>query len=110
MPNPPAGWSTPTPLLRRKGGLEIFAAGLISQIMQPQKTPRQRTHLYVETGRRVSAAECKVRLAERDRQLASDTRTDAQVWLGDPPANRSALARRETLRIIDQLIESLRRK
>ena len=78
--------------------------------MELPKTPRQRTHLYVERGRRVSAAECKVRLAERDRQLADDTRTDAQRWLGDPPANRSALARREARQIIDQLISSLRRK
>ena len=105
-----AGWATPTPLLRRKSGLEILAAGLISPLMELPKTPRQRTHLYVETGRRVSAAECKVRLAERDRQLANDTRTDAQRWLGDPPANRSALARREARQIIDQLISSLRRK
>jgi hypothetical protein len=30
--------------------------------------------------------------------------------LGDPPANRSALARREARQIIDQLISSLRRK
>jgi hypothetical protein len=32
------------------------------------------------------------RYAERDARQASDDRTDVQKWLGDPPANRSALA------------------
>jgi hypothetical protein len=36
----------------------------------------------------------KARLAERDQRQATDTRTEAQRWLGDPPADRSALANR----------------
>ena len=36
----------------------------------------------------------KGRLAERDQRAATDTRTEAQRWLGDPPADRSALANR----------------
>jgi hypothetical protein len=34
------------------------------------------------------------RLQERDERQAADTRTEAQRWLGDPPADRSALANR----------------
>jgi hypothetical protein len=29
---------------------------------------------------------------ERDARIASDTRTEAQKWLGDPPVSRSALS------------------
>ena len=48
---------------------------------------------YVRAARdRVDPAEVEKRLAERDRRDAADTRTEAQRWLGDPPANRSALA------------------
>jgi hypothetical protein len=31
-------------------------------------------------------------MQERDQREASDTRTEAQRWLGDPPASQSALA------------------
>jgi hypothetical protein len=40
----------------------------------------------------VPAADVKIRLEERDRREATDTRTEAQRWLGDPPPGRSALA------------------
>ena len=40
----------------------------------------------------VDPATLRLRLAERDAREAADTRTPAQVWLGDPPADRSALA------------------
>lgn len=43
--------------------------------------------------RRVSVTDLRARLADRDRRLASDTRTEAQKWLGDPPRSQSALAR-----------------
>ena len=43
---------------------------------------------------RVSADDAKARLAERDRREAGDTGTEAQRWLGEPPAGRSALAAR----------------
>ena len=33
----------------------------------------------------------KARLQERDQRQAADTRTEVQKWLGDPPADRSAL-------------------
>ena len=32
------------------------------------------------------------RMQERDQRAATDTRTDAQRWLGDPPQSQSALA------------------
>jgi hypothetical protein len=47
---------------------------------------------FVDKGRHVPAADLKIRLEERDRREAADTRTEAQKWLGDPPPSRSALA------------------
>jgi hypothetical protein len=38
-----------------------------------------------------NSADVKARMQERDARLAADTRTPAQVWLGDPPPGRSAL-------------------
>jgi hypothetical protein len=40
----------------------------------------------------VPADDARARLQERDAREAADTRTPVQRWLGDPPANRSALA------------------
>jgi hypothetical protein len=40
-------------------------------------------------------ADIKKRLADRDQLQASDTRTAAEKWLGDPPPHRSALAQRD---------------
>ena len=47
---------------------------------------------FLDKGRHVPAADVKVRLEERDRREAADTRTEAERWLGDPPPSRSALA------------------
>jgi hypothetical protein len=44
---------------------------------------------------RISPDDVKYLLIERDRLAATDTRTEAQKWLGDPPPWRSALARRK---------------
>jgi hypothetical protein len=44
---------------------------------------------------RATPHEARIRLAERDRRLATeDTRTEAERWLGDPPPWQSALAQR----------------
>jgi hypothetical protein len=43
----------------------------------------------------ISPDDLKLKLDERDRLAAADTRTDAQKWLGDPPPYRSALAQRD---------------
>jgi hypothetical protein len=40
-------------------------------------------------------ADVKKRFAERDRRQATDTRSAAEKWLGDPPRERSALAQRK---------------
>jgi hypothetical protein len=40
----------------------------------------------------VAPDEARERLDERDRRMAADTRTQAEILLGDPPAHRSALA------------------
>jgi hypothetical protein len=50
-----------------------------------------RSLLMVE--RDAVAADVAARIAERDRRLAADTRTDAERWLGDPDPSRSALSR-----------------
>ena len=39
-----------------------------------------------------TAEDIAARVAERDARDAMDSRTPAQVWLGDPPGWRSALA------------------
>jgi hypothetical protein len=47
---------------------------------------------------RATPDEARVRLAECDERLATDTRTPAQVWLGEPPPAQSALAQRNDSR------------
>jgi hypothetical protein len=42
----------------------------------------------------ISPHDLTSKLDERDRLAASDTRTEAERWLGDPPPYRSALAQR----------------
>jgi hypothetical protein len=37
--------------------------------------------------------EVRARLQERDAREVADTRTEAEKWLGDPPAHRSALTK-----------------
>jgi hypothetical protein len=49
----------------------------------------------IEPRARVSPDDVQMLFIERDRLVALDTRTDAQRWLGDPPAWRSALAQRD---------------
>jgi hypothetical protein len=39
-------------------------------------------------------ADVKKRFAERDQRQATDRRSAAEKWLGDPPPERSALAQR----------------
>src|SRR5262249_39547686 len=47
---------------------------------------------FIQLQGKTNLADAKARIAERDEWLAADTRTPAQVWLGDPPPGRSALA------------------
>jgi hypothetical protein len=42
---------------------------------------------------RVEPVEAAERIAEREARLAADTRSPAELLLGDPPRSRSALAR-----------------
>jgi hypothetical protein len=53
--------------------------------------------------RGVSPDDLRFKLIECDRLAATDTRTEAQKWLGDPPPWQSALARRKqhTTGVID---------
>ena len=61
--------------------------------MQHRKYKRRGAATYVNAARdRVDPAEAEQRLAERDRPEVADTRTEAQRWLNDPPADRWALA------------------
>ena len=56
----------------------------------------------------------RLRLAERDQRLASDTRGVTERWLGDPEPTRSALAqrapRKATNDVIEQQIMALKTK
>jgi hypothetical protein len=80
--------------------------------------PRESNRKLRAVERRVTPAE---RLAERDRRLASDNRTEAERWLGDPPPAQSALrqraahlarifSKRTPDDLVDQLIDLLRRR
>jgi hypothetical protein len=42
--------------------------------------------------RAVRAGDLRARLAEREQRQASDHRSEAERWLGDPPLERSALS------------------
>jgi hypothetical protein len=53
---------------------------------------------FIAIDRRVSADDLKARLTERDRRLATDTRSEMERWLDDPPPDRSALARRRSIK------------
>jgi hypothetical protein len=41
-------------------------------------------------------------MQERERRQASDTRTEAQRWLGDPPPSQSALAQNNVYKTVTQ--------
>ena len=81
--------------------------------MQPREAHQHRSNLYAGGDRRVSATESKVRIQERDRRLAADTRTEAERLLGDPISAQSVLgkraARANVFKLIDDLIDRLRR-
>ena len=63
------------------------------QSHKPRKH-KQSAAAFIGIGTRpVPAADVKLRLEERERREAADTRTEAQRWLNDPPPDRSALAR-----------------
>jgi hypothetical protein len=56
---------------------------------------RQRPSLHrVGFNERISPDDILARLIDKDQREAADNRTAAERWLGDPPADRSALAER----------------
>jgi hypothetical protein len=58
-----------------------------------RKYRRRGAATFVNAARdRVDPVEAAKRLAKREQREAADTRTEAERWLGDPPAERSALA------------------
>ena len=59
-----------------------------------KRKPSMASQLIGLGGQYVDHNALRERLADRDRRQASDDRTEAQRWLGDPPADRSALANR----------------
>jgi hypothetical protein len=64
--------------------------------MSPRKSREKLTAAkFIGFDRQVSPDDVLHLMQERDRQKLLDTRTPAQVWLGDPPPNRSALAQRK---------------
>jgi hypothetical protein len=64
----------------------------------PRKYERGGAGKYVQAERHVTPSEKAARFAERDAREASDSRTEAQRLVGDPPADRSALVTRKPQR------------
>jgi hypothetical protein len=63
-----------------------------AMIIQNRRKHTKGAAPFLGKGRHVPAADLKIRLEERDRREAADTRTEAERWLGDPPPSHSALA------------------
>jgi hypothetical protein len=62
---------------------------------EKKRRPRQPgASAFIGLNNRPDPERVRVLLAERDRMLAADTRTECERMLGDPPPNRSALAHR----------------
>ena len=78
----------------------LRAAAMVRALRRQRSGPSKDSSIRHESEpvsvRRVNAARdpavVEKRFAERERREAADTRTEAQKWLGDPPADRSALA------------------
>src|SRR5262245_26751705 len=62
--------------------------------MPPRGSHIDRTKGLLKIDPRPRLADVKKRFAERDQRQATDTRSAAEKWLGDPPPDRSALASR----------------
>jgi hypothetical protein len=59
-----------------------------------KRKPSMASQLIGLGGQHVDRNALRERLADRDQRQATDTRTEGQRWLGDPPADRSAFANR----------------
>jgi hypothetical protein len=69
-------------------------AGLISAAMTESRNLRKPSAAAAMIGlyrSRINPDTLRSRVQERDQREASDTRTEAQKWLGDPPPSQSAL-------------------
>jgi len=62
--------------------------------MAPPRGPRRNFANHRVEARGYSPDDIKARLLEVADRERTDTRTEAQRWLGDPPRERSALAQR----------------
>jgi hypothetical protein len=62
--------------------------------MPPRGSHIDRTKGLLTINPRPRLADVKKRFAERDQRQATDTRSAAEKWLGDPPPDRSALSQR----------------
>jgi hypothetical protein len=67
---------------------------LIGEILMSPRGSHQKPPL-TKAERCISPDDVRWLEIERDRLATSDTRTEAQRWLGDPPAARSALVRHD---------------
>jgi hypothetical protein len=61
--------------------------------MSPRGTKQKQS--FTKVAPSVSPDDVSKLIQERDQGIASDTRTAAERWLGDPPPHRSALAQRD---------------
>ena len=79
-----------------KRPLLTMRSGLISAAMSESPKPRQPSAASAMIGlgghKRIDPDVLRSRVQEREQRAASDTRTEAARWLGDPPPSQSALA------------------
>jgi hypothetical protein len=75
--------------LRVESRLNYFPA-----MSLPGKRQRPTFHI-VSDYKRISPDDALRLIKDREARERSDTRTEAQRWLGDPPPGRSALAQRK---------------
>jgi hypothetical protein len=61
--------------------------------MSPRGTKQKQS--FTKVAPSVSPDDVSKLIQERDQGIASDTRTAAERWLGDPPPHGSALAQRD---------------
>ena len=64
----------------------------MAKTSKPRKPSAASAMIGLGGQHRIDPGILRNRMQEREQRAASDTRTEAQRWLGDPPPSQSALA------------------
>ena len=77
-------------------GIMLAVTGVRAKRMAIPPKPRKKgaSEFIGLGGQHIDRDTVKNRLAERDARIAADNRSPAEIFLGDPPRNQSALTRR----------------